>query len=270
MAAIHDLAAASAAPADLAPQSKEDVVTVLTRLGDDHLILGHRLSEWCGHAPMLEEDLALPNIALDLIGGARVLYSYAGVVEGAGRDEDDFAFLRDGTGFRHLLMAERPNGDFAFTILRQFFYAAFMHPFWHAMQDSADATLAAHAAKAVKEFAYHIRHCGEWVIRLGDGTAESARRIQAACDELAPYVGELFETDEVYMRLAAANIMPDMAAIRSQFDSIVTSTFATAMMPPFEPEFSHSGGRFGRHSESLGHLLAELQFMQRAYPGQKW
>lgn len=251
-------------------QTTDDLVVALTRLGDDHLILGHRLSEWCGHAPMLEEDLALPNIALDLIGGARVLYSYAGAVEGAGRDEDAFAYLRDGTSFCHILMAERPNGDFAFTILRQFFYAAFMHPFWQAMQTSTDATLAAHAAKAVKEFAYHIRHCGEWVIRLGDGTAESARRVQAACDEIAPYVGEMFEVDDVYTRLNAAGILPDMAPIKSQFDHTVSTTFAAAMMPDFAPEFSHSGGRYGRHGEALGHLLAELQFMQRTYPGQTW
>ena len=247
-----------------------DLLELLIRLGDDHLILGHRLSEWCGHAPMLEEDLALPNMALDLIGGARVLYGYAGEVEGAGRDEDDFAFLRDSTAYRHILMAERPNGDFAFTILRQFFYASFMHPFWHAMQESTDATLAAHAAKAVKEFAYHIRHCGEWVIRLGDGTAESARRLQVACDELAPDVGEMFETDAVYDRLHGAGILPDMAILRDQFDKTVAATFSPAMMPAFAPEFSHSGGRYGRHSEALGHLLSEMQFMQRAYPGQKW
>lgn len=254
------------APAAIA----EDLLCVLTRLGDDHLILGHRLSEWCGHAPMLEEDLALPNIALDLIGGARVLYGYAGEVEGAGRTEDDFAYLRDGTSFCHVLMAERPNGDFAYTILRQFFFAAFMHPFWHAMQDSADETLAAHAAKAVKEYAYHVRHCGEWVIRLGDGTAESARRMQAALDELTPYVGEMFEVDAVYARLAAARILPDMGTVKDQCEQTIAQTFAAAMLPDFAPEFSHSGGRNGRHGEALGHLLAELQFMQRSYPGQKW
>ena len=248
----------------------DDLLCVLTRLGDDHLILGHRLSEWCGHAPMLEEDLALPNIALDLIGGARVLYSYAGEVEGAGRTEDDFAYLRDGTSFYHVLMAERPNGDFAYTILRQFFFAAFMHPFWHAMQDSADATLAAHAAKAVKEYAYHVRHCGEWVIRLGDGTPESARRMQTALDELSPYVGEMFEVDAPYTRLVAAKILPDMDQIKTQCEHTIAQTFSAAMLPEFAPEFSHSGGRYGRHGEALGHLLAELQYLQRTYPGQKW
>lgn len=251
-------------------QSKSDLVELLVRLGDDHLILGHRLSEWCGHAPMLEEDLALPNIALDLIGGARVLFSYAGEREAAGRDEDAIAFGRDGTGYRHILLAERPNGDFAYTMLRQFFFAAFMHPFWDAMQHSRDHLLAGHAAKAVKEYAYHVRHCGAWVIRLGDGTAESAARLQAALDDITPFVGEMFEMDDLYTRLVTAGIAPDLAPVRAIFDHTVTTTFDAAMLGAFDPAFSHSGGRYGRHGEALGHLLAEMQFMQRTYPGLEW
>ena len=249
---------------------QDDLLALLIRLGDDHLILGHRLSEWCGHAPMLEEDLALPNMALDLLGTARMCYGYAAEIEGGGKTEDDYAFLRDGTAFRHILMVEQPNGDFAYTILRQFFFAAFMHPFWQEMTGSADQQLAAHAQKAVKELAYHIRHAGEWVIRLGDGTPESARRMGDALDALSPYVGELFETDSISMVLTKAGILPDMKAVQSQFDTTVARTFRAATLPDYAPEFAHSGGRRGRHTEHLGHLLAELQFMQRAYPGQSW
>jgi ring-1,2-phenylacetyl-CoA epoxidase subunit PaaC len=249
---------------------QDDLLALLIRLGDDHLILGHRLSEWCGHAPMLEEDLALPNMALDLLGTARMCYGYAAEIEGGGKTEDDYAFLRDGTAFRHILMVEQPNGDFAYTILRQFFFAAFMHPFWQEMTGSADQQLAAHAQKAVKELAYHIRHAGEWVIRLGDGTPESARRMGDALDALSPYVGELFETDSISMALTKAGILPDMKAVQSQFDITVAQTFRAATLPDYAPEFAHSGGRRGRHTEHLGHLLAELQFMQRAYPGQSW
>ena len=251
-------------------QDKGALLDLLMRLGDDHLILGHRLSEWCGHAPMLEEDLALPNMALDLLGTARLCYGYAAEIEGGDKTEDDYAFLRDGTSFRHVLMAERPSGDFAHTILRQFFFAAFMHPFWQSMTASKDMRLADHAEKAVKEMAYHIRHCGEWVIRLGDGTDESERRMLAALDDLSPYVGEMFEMDTLSEALTDAGILMPMAPIRTAFDATVSRTFAEARLPEFAPEFSHSGGRQGRHTESLGHLLAEMQIMQRTYPGQQW
>ena len=234
--------------------SPAHLLALLMRLGDDHLILGHRLSEWCGHAPMLEEDLALPNMALDLLGTARMCYGYAAEIEGCGKTEDDYAFLRDGTDFRHVLMVEQPNGDFAFTILRQFFFAAFMHPFWQAMTESA----------------YHVRHTGEWVIRLGDGTDESARRMNDALEALSPFVGEMFEQDSLTRALADAGILPDMDRIKSRFDHVVADTLHIATLPAFAPEFAHMGGREGRHTEYLGHLLAELQFMQRAYPGQHW
>jgi ring-1,2-phenylacetyl-CoA epoxidase subunit PaaC len=249
---------------------RDDLLALLLRIGDDHLILGHRLSEWCGHAPMLEEDLALPNMALDLIGTARMCYGYAAEIEGGGRSEDDYAFLRDGTAFRHMLMVERPNGDFAFTILRQFLFAAYMHPVWDGLTAAADQRLAEHAGKAVKEMAYHVRHGGEWVVRLGDGTEESAGRMLAALAELGPYIGEMFETDETTDRLVVAGLLPDPAVVRAAFDSVVAQTFAMAQLPPLDVTAGISGGRAGRHGEVLGHLLAEMQFMQRAYPGLTW
>jgi ring-1,2-phenylacetyl-CoA epoxidase subunit PaaC len=249
---------------------RDTLVTFLLRLADDHLVLGHRLSEWCGHAPMLEEDLAMPNIALDLIGQARALYQYAAQVEGRGRSEDDLAYLRIERDYVNCLMAERPNGDFAHTMLRQFWFAAFMHPWWQAMERGSDETLAAIAGKAVKETAYHIRHTGEWVIRLGDGTQESARRMAAAAEALAPYLDELFESDAVTKAVAAAGVAPEPASIRPAFDRTVAQVFAEAMLDLPERAWPQSGGRRGRHSEAMGYLLADLQYMQRAYPGATW
>lgn len=249
---------------------REHLVTFLLRLADDHLILGHRLSEWCGHAPMLEEDLAMPNIALDLIGQARALYEHAGKVEGAGRTEDDLAYLRRERDYLNCLMVERPNGDFAHTMLRQFYFAAFMHPFWEAASTSTDETVAGIAAKAVKEVAYHIRHCGEWVIRLGDGTEESASRMQAAVEVLAPYVDELFETDTVSDAIAKAGIAPGPASVRPAFDATVGRVFAEAFLEAPKTVWPQTGGRQGRHGEAMGYLLADLQYMQRTYPGAVW
>ena len=240
----------------------------LLRLADDHLILGHRLSEWCGHAPMLEEDLALPNIALDLIGQARSLYQYAGEVEGKGRDEDTLAYLRPERAYVNLLMVEQPKGDFAFTILRQFYFAAYMEAYWTAAMSSSDETLAGIAAKAVKEATYHVRHTGEWTIRLGDGTQESARRMADAVDELSIYVGEMFVSDEVTE--AAKGFAPDPASLRAAWDAKVGMVFEHALLTQPEGVFPQTGGRQGHHGEAMGHLLADLQFMQRAYPGLKW
>jgi ring-1,2-phenylacetyl-CoA epoxidase subunit PaaC len=254
----------------MAAPDREKFLEFLLRLADDHLILGHRLSEWCGHAPMLEEDLAMPNMALDLIGQARALYSYVAEVEGKGRSEDDFAYLRREREYRNCLLAERPNGDFAHTMLRQLYFAAFMEPMWRAMMASKDETLAAIAAKAVKEVAYHIRHAGEWVVRLGDGTDESARRMKAAAEELAPYVGELFETDDVTEAMMAAGVAPDPASLRPEFDRTVGAIFAETHLEVPAAAWSQSGGRRGRHGEAMGYLLAELQTMQRTYPGAVW
>ncbi len=240
------------------------------RLADTALINGHRLSEWCGKAPVLEEELALANIALDLIGQARTLYAYAGEVEAKGRDEDALAYLRDVASYRNLLIVERPNGDFAVTVLRQLILSAFMHPFWEAMTRSADPRLAAIAGKAVKEVAYHLRHCSGWVVRLGDGTPESHRRMRDALDELWPYVGELFETDEVERALVPSGIAVDPSKLRSSFDATLDRIFREATLPRPRDGWMQTGGRRGHHSEHLGHVLAELQYLQRAYPGATW
>ena len=240
------------------------------RLADDQLILGHRLSEWCGHAPLLEEDIALANIGLDLIGQARTLYAYAGAVEGNGRDEDALAYLRDAPHYRNLLLVEQPNGDFAVTIARQFFYSAFMEPFWRALTASRDETLAAVAAKAVKEVAYHVRHSAEWLIRLGDGTEESHARAQDAVDDLWMYTGEMFEADAPTRDLIARGVAVDPAPIRPEWDRVVDAVLAEATLTRPAQTWMQTGGRAGRHSEHLGYLLAEMQFLQRAYPGAAW
>ena len=246
------------------------LVTALIGLADDHLILGHRLSEWCGHAPMLEEDLAMPNIALDLIGQARALYSYAGELEGAGRDEDALAFGRLERAYRNLLICELPNGDFAHTMLRQFYFASFMQLFWQAAEQSADATLAAIAAKAVKEAEYHRRHCAQWVIRLGDGTDESARRMAEAVALLAPYTGEFFIADQDICDVIAGGILPDTQALQPAWQADVEQVFAEARLVPPTDVYAQKGGRRGMHTEAMGHLLAQLQFMQRSFPDMTW
>src|ERR1700722_5155177 len=195
--------------------SETPLVLYVLRRADDALILGHRLSEWCGHAPMLEEDMALANMGLDLLGQARELYSYAARVEGNCNDEDKFAYLRDVRQYRNLLLVEQPNGDFAHTMVRQFFYAAFADLYWRAMMKSQDATLAAIAAKSEKESAYHVRHSSEWMVRLGDGTEESHARAQTGIDDLWGFTGEMFETDEAERALIDAAIAVDPATLRT-------------------------------------------------------
>jgi ring-1,2-phenylacetyl-CoA epoxidase subunit PaaC len=242
----------------------------LIRLADDHLILGHRLSEWCGHAPMLEEDLAMPNIALDLIGQARALYSYAGEIEAAGRDEDALAFGRIEREYQNLLICELENGDFAQTMLRQFYFASFMLLLWEQAQSSSNTILAAIAAKAVKEAKYHRRHCGEWVIRLGDGTDESALRMQAACAVLEPYLAEFFQVDEVVLEMSKNSILPDPLSLRAAWLADVCEVFGAAKIAPPDLSHAHKGGRKGLHTEAMGHLLAQLQYMQRSFPNMTW
>ena len=204
------------------PVSETPLVLYTLRRADDALILGHRLSEWCGHAPMMEEDMALANMGLDLLGQARELYSYAAKVEGKGNDEDKFAYLRDVRQYRNLLLLEQPNGDFARTMVRQFFYAAFADLYWRAMMRSSDATLAAIAAKSEKESAYHVRHSSEWIVRLGDGTEESHRRAQDAIDELWAFTGEMFAVDDSERGLIDAGIAIDPAPLRSQWLKTIT------------------------------------------------
>jgi ring-1,2-phenylacetyl-CoA epoxidase subunit PaaC len=251
--------------------SNEHLFAALLQLADDHLILGHRVSEWCGHAPMLEEDLALSNLALDLLGQARALYAYAATVEGKGRDEDQLAFLRLERDYRNLLLVERPNGDFAHTVLRQFYVAAYMKPYWDWIAvNSTDETLRGIAGKAAKEMAYHVRHCGEWVIRLGDGTAESSARMRAAVEALHRYTAELFTDSPAFGLCMEAGILPARDSLKPAWDATVRMVFDEAGLAIPEIEFPVTGGRDGLHGEEMGHLLAELQYLQRTYPDMKW
>ncbi len=242
----------------------------LLRLADDHLILSQRLGEWCGEAPTLEEDLALANIALDLIGQSRSIYSYAADVENKGRDEDHLAFVRVERDYRNALIAEQPNGDFAHTIARQFFVSAFMVPFWREMESSNDLMLAAIAAKASKEVAYHLRHASEWVIRLGDGTEESRERMIEALDDLFIFTGEMFEVDETVEAMIRSGVCTDPSSLMGEWLQTVQSVIAQATLEMPDTGFMQTGGRMGRHTEHLGHILSELQYMQRTYPGQVW
>lgn len=237
---------------------------------DDALVLGHRLSEWCGHAPMIEEDIALANIGLDLIGQARALYDYAAQLEGTGLSEDHFAYLRDAGQYRNCLLVEQPNGDFAVTIARQFLYTAFADPWQRAMTGSTDATLAAIAGKAEKETAYHLRHAAEWLIRLGDGTQESHARAQDAIDGLWMYTGELFEAESSPRTLFDAGVAVDPASLRAGWDTSVNDVLAQATLTRPKSGWMQSGGRAGRHSEYLSLMLTELQYLQRSFPGAKW
>jgi ring-1,2-phenylacetyl-CoA epoxidase subunit PaaC len=250
--------------------SETPLVLYTLRCADDALILGHRLSEWCGHAPMLEEDMALSNIALDLLGQARELYSYAAKVEGKGNDEDKFAYLRDIRQYRNLLLVEQPNGDFAHTLVRQFFYSAFADLHWRAMMKSTDATLAAIAAKSEKESAYHLRHSSEWMVRLGDGTEESHARTQAAIDHLWAFTGEMFAADDSERDLIDRGIAVDPATLRPQWLKTISGIVGEATLDLPKGDWMQQGGRSGRHSEHLGHLLSELQSMQRSFPGATW
>jgi ring-1,2-phenylacetyl-CoA epoxidase subunit PaaC len=254
----------------LTDETRTALVAYLQRHGDDRLVLGHRLSEWCGHAPILEEDIALANIALDFVGQANLLLGLAGQLEGQGRDADAFAYFREAVEFRNLQLAELPKGDFGFTIVRQFLFDAYDVPFLEALQGGAHAELAGIAAKAYKEARYHLRHSAEWVIKLGDGTAESHERVQSALDELWRFTGELFAMDETDRTLVAAGVAPDLVALESGWRERVTAVVrqATLTLPDSTPAML--GGRRGRHTEHLGHLLAEMQIVARSFPGVTW
>jgi ring-1,2-phenylacetyl-CoA epoxidase subunit PaaC len=239
-------------------------------LADDRLVHGHRLSEWCGHGPILEEDIALANIALDLIGQATALYKLAGQLEGQGRDEDALAFFREAVDYRNALIAELPKGDFGFTIVRQLFCGVFGHLQMQALTRSTNADLAGIAAKAVKETRYHVRHAGEWVIRLGDGTDESHRRAQAAVDELWRYTGEQFLTTADDRQAAADGFGVDPSTLEAEWNTTVRDVLSRATLSVPATTYMQRGGREGRHTEHLGHLLAEMQIVARSYPGAKW
>jgi ring-1,2-phenylacetyl-CoA epoxidase subunit PaaC len=242
----------------------------LLRLGDDRLVLGHRMSEWCGHGPILEEDIAMANIALDLVGQASALLKLAGETEGAGRDEDALAYFRSEPEFRNVQMVELPKGDFAFTIVRQFLFDALSVLQWDALARCSFAPLAGIAAKALKEDRYHLRHTSDWVVRLGDGTDESHTRAQTALNALWRFTGELFEADAVDAAIRAQGVEIDVAAIRSRWDQTVGDVVRRATLVLPAAAASVSGGRRGRHTESLGHMLAEMQIVARSHPGAKW
>ncbi|MFM7006585.1 MAG: 1,2-phenylacetyl-CoA epoxidase subunit PaaC [Flavobacteriales bacterium] len=240
------------------------------RLADDSLILGQRLGEWCGHGPILEEDIALTNISLDLIGQAISLYDLAAEIEGKGRNHDQLAYLRFENEYKNVLLVEQPNGDFAMTILRQFFFDAFRLPLYEALMQSPEAQLAAIAAKSVKETRYHLKHSSEWVIRLGDGTEESHHRAQAAVEHLWRYTNELFFEDSNDQQLQSERLVPNLKALEATWRQTVNAVLEEATLSIPSNNWKFDGGREGRHSEHMGYILSDLQYMQRAYPNMEW
>jgi ring-1,2-phenylacetyl-CoA epoxidase subunit PaaC len=246
------------------------LVEYLLRLGDDRLVLGHRLSEWCGHAPILEEDIALANISLDFIGQASRFLSLAGEIEGKGRTEDTLAYFREPVEFRNVQLVEQPNGDFAHTIVRQLLFDAYDVLVLAALETAPHETLAGIAAKAVKEARYHLRHSAEWVRMLGDGTPESHDRAQQALDALWMYTAELFEADDVDAAMTAQGIGPVLSDLRPRWREMVGAVVSDATLTLPSDGFSARGGRQGRHGEAFGHMLAEMQSLARAHPGASW
>jgi ring-1,2-phenylacetyl-CoA epoxidase subunit PaaC len=249
---------------------QEALFQYVLRAGDDSLILGQRLSEWCGIGPVLEEDIALTNIALDLIGQATSLLAYAGEVEGKGRDEDKLAFLRYEIEYKNLLLVEQPNGDFGVTIARQFLFDVYHYYFFKALLNSKDSQLAAIAEKSLKEVTYHLKHSSEWMIRLGDGTEESHARIQTALNDLWRLTGELFYMDQVDEIMLAEGIGVDLNTIKSLWHEHVSTILDRATLTKPADGVMYMGGRKGTHTEHMGYILAEMQYMQRAYPNMEW
>jgi ring-1,2-phenylacetyl-CoA epoxidase subunit PaaC len=249
---------------------QEALFEYLLRLGDNALILGHRLSEWCGHSPVLEEDLALSNVALDLIGQTQLWLNLAGEVEGKGRSADNLAYLRDARDFRNVLLVEQPNGDFAVTMARQFYFDAWHYLLLRDLSGSRESRIAEIAAKGLKEVAYHLERSRDWVLRLGDGTEESHRRMQTAIDDLWMYTGELFESDEVDQAIIREGVGPDLTTLHEPWLGLVRATLEEATLTLPQPGWAQRGGKRGIHSEHLGYILADLQFLQRAYPNATW
>ncbi|MFN3665910.1 MAG: 1,2-phenylacetyl-CoA epoxidase subunit PaaC [Sediminibacterium sp.] len=237
---------------------------------DNALIIGHRNSEWCGHGPVLEQDIAVTNIALDFIGQARNFYQYAASLTGNDATEDSLAYLRDVPEFKNVLIAELPNGDWAQTTLRTFFFSAYQYYYYQQLQKSSDTTLAAIAEKSLKEVTYHLRWSSEWVIRLGDGTAESKERLLNALQELWPYTGELFLPASFETDMLQQNIGVDLVLVKENWEKKVAEIFAEATIEAPEKSWAQQGGKTGIHTEYLGYILAEMQFLQRAYPGATW
>lgn len=250
--------------------SDSSLFSYLLRLGDDRLVLGHRLSEWCGHGPILEEDIALANVSLDLIGEATLLLKLAGQIEGKGRSEDALAYFREAIDYRNVLLVELPIGDFAFTIVRQLLFSVFSLLQMDALQRSTNADLAGIAAKAVKEARYHVRHSAQWVVTLGDGTDESHTRAQHAVDDLWRYTGELFLSDAVDHDAAASGFGVDPSTFAESWRAQVEDVLHRATLTIPSVTYMQRGGRDGRHTEHLGHMLAEMQIVARSHPGATW
>jgi ring-1,2-phenylacetyl-CoA epoxidase subunit PaaC len=247
------------------------LITYLLHLADNSLILSQRNGEWCGHGPVLEQDIAITNISLDLIGQARNFYQYAAQLTGEGVTEDSLAYLRDGGEFRNCLLVELPKGDWGFTIARQFFFSTYQHLLYTRLLQSSDKTIAAIAEKSLKEVTYHMRWSSEWVIRLGDGTEESHQRMLKAIEELWMYAGEMFIPSKYEMETAASGAGADITLLKQEWEQKVNEILNEATIPvPKAATWMQTGGKEGVHTEHLGHLLAELQFMQRAYPGVEW
>lgn len=242
----------------------------ILHLADNGLILAQRLGEWCGHGPVLEQDIALTNIALDVLGQARYFYQYAAEVDGQGKSEDDYAYLRGEREFKNFLLLEQPNGDWAHTIVRQFFYDNFMQLVYTKLLSSTDKQIAAIASKAIKEVNYHLKFSSEWVIRMGDGTEESHERVQNAANTLWEFTGEFFVPTDYDNEMASQGIAPDVTSLKNEWENRVNEIFAEATLQVPQATWFQSGGKTGVHSENLGLLLTDLQYLQRAYPGASW
>jgi len=248
----------------------EALVKYCLRLGDSSLILGQRMAEWCSNGPVLEEDIAMSNIGLDLFGQSRTMLTYAGEIEGKGRTENDFAFKRLEREFFNNLMSERPNGHFGDTVARNLFLSAYTYHLYKKLSSSSDSTIAAFATKSLKEVTYHLRHSAEWVVRLGDGTEESHSKTQQSVDDLWEYTADLFAMNEVDELLIKENVAIDLNEIKPLWDNTINEVLERATLTRPEDIFMQSGSLNGMHSEALGHLLTEMQFLPRAYPNAKW
>lgn len=251
-------------------QDKHALVQFLLRMGDNNLVLSHRLSEWCGHAPALEEDIALANTALDCLGQAQLWLELAGVTEGRGRSADDLAFLRDSSEFRNVLLVEQPNGDYAETLVRQFLFDAWHLPMMNALKTSSLKSVSDIAEKATPEITYHLERSSDLMIRLGDGNEESHIRMQNALDRLWPYATELLISDEIDNVMAERSIAPDLTDIKKQWSKTIEQTLLQATLTRPQTVLDQQGGKRGVHSENLGFILAQMQYLQRSYPGARW
>lgn len=250
--------------------TNEALVKYCLRLGDSSLILGQRMADWCSKGPYLEEDIALSNIGLDLFGQARTMLTYAGNIEGKGRTEDDLAFKRNEREFYNCLLSERPNGHFGDTTVRNMMHSAFFYHLYEALSSSKDETIAAHAAKSIKEITYHLRHSAEWVVRLGDGTEESHEKVQTSLNDLWEYSNDLFAMNEVDETLIKEGIAVDLETIRPKWEQTVNEILERATLKIPMGVYMQKGSLEGLHTEDLGHMLADMQYLPRAYPDAKW